>query len=181
MVWNAPATWTTGQVLTAANLNAQLRDNLLQTVPAKLTTVGQYAVATGTNTVGARIAERNTVSVTAATTGTSYGDLSTSGGPFITFASGTQAIVGWAAYVTIDTTNATAFMSMEIGGASAQPPTDNTSIAIQTSSGTAAIRGSHVKLVVGLTPSSSNTCFGKYRVSSGTGTFSDRAMWVLPF
>ena len=49
MVWSAPATWTVGQVVTAANLNTHLRDNLLETAPAKVTTDGDIVVATGAN------------------------------------------------------------------------------------------------------------------------------------
>lgn len=33
MAWNAPSTWTSGAILTAAQLNAQLRDNMLELAP----------------------------------------------------------------------------------------------------------------------------------------------------
>lgn len=33
MAWTAPATWTAGQVLTAAQLNTQVRDNLVEFAP----------------------------------------------------------------------------------------------------------------------------------------------------
>lgn len=49
MAWVAPATWTTGQIVTAANLNEQIRDNMLQTAPAKVTTAWDVVVATGAN------------------------------------------------------------------------------------------------------------------------------------
>jgi len=48
MAWSSPATYTTGQVVTAADLNL-VRDNLLQTAPAKVTTAGDILVATGAN------------------------------------------------------------------------------------------------------------------------------------
>jgi hypothetical protein len=49
MVWTAPKTWTIGEVLTAANMNAQLRDNLLETMVAKVTTAGDIVYATAAN------------------------------------------------------------------------------------------------------------------------------------
>jgi hypothetical protein len=49
MGWTAPRTWTTGEVVTAAILNAHVRDDLLETGPAKVTTAGDLLVATGAN------------------------------------------------------------------------------------------------------------------------------------
>jgi len=48
MPWSAPRTWTTGELVTAAMLNA-LRDQLLETAPAKVTTAGDLVRATGAN------------------------------------------------------------------------------------------------------------------------------------
>lgn len=55
MSWTTPRTWTVGEVLTAANLNTHLRDNLNQTAPALVTTKGDVVAATAANTL-ARIA-----------------------------------------------------------------------------------------------------------------------------
>ena len=49
MAWTAPATATVGQILTAAFLNAQLRDNMLLTAPSLVTTDGDIVVATAAN------------------------------------------------------------------------------------------------------------------------------------
>lgn len=51
MAWTAPATATVGQILTAAFMNTQLRDNMLQTAPALVTTDGDMLVATAANTL----------------------------------------------------------------------------------------------------------------------------------
>lgn len=51
MAWTAPATATVGQILTAAFMNAQLRDNMLQTAPALVTTLGDIVVTTAANTL----------------------------------------------------------------------------------------------------------------------------------
>lgn len=47
MAWTSPRTWVALEVLTAALLNTHLRDNLLQTAPAKVTTAGDLVYATG--------------------------------------------------------------------------------------------------------------------------------------
>ena len=49
MAWTAPRTWVVGEVLTAALLNTHLRDNLLETAVAKVTTAGDVVYATGAN------------------------------------------------------------------------------------------------------------------------------------
>lgn len=59
MAWTAPRTWVTGEVVTAALLNAHLRDNLLETPTAKVTTAGDIVYATGANAM-ARLAAGTT-------------------------------------------------------------------------------------------------------------------------
>lgn len=49
MAWTAPRTWTTGEVVTASHMNTHVRDNLLETAPAKATTAGDLFVGTGAN------------------------------------------------------------------------------------------------------------------------------------
>lgn len=55
-MWTAPASWTTGQIVTAANLNEQIRDNMLETSPAKASAAGDTFYATGANAL-ARLAK----------------------------------------------------------------------------------------------------------------------------
>ena len=50
MPWRAPRTWD-NSVLTAQQLNQQLRDNMLETGPAKVTTAGDLLVADGPNSL----------------------------------------------------------------------------------------------------------------------------------
>ena len=51
MAWTAPRTWVTGETVTAALLNTHVRDNLLQTATAKVTTAGDITHATAANTL----------------------------------------------------------------------------------------------------------------------------------
>lgn len=53
--WTAPRTWVASAILTAAQLNTHVRDNLLETAVAKVTTAGDIAQATGANAL-ARLA-----------------------------------------------------------------------------------------------------------------------------
>lgn len=54
MAWTTPKTWTTGEVLTAANMNAQVRDNL--------------AYAAGTDRPHARVNNSGSLSISNSTT-----------------------------------------------------------------------------------------------------------------
>ena len=49
MAWTTPRTWTTGEIVTAAYMNTHIRDNLLETAPAKVTTTGDLIVGNGSN------------------------------------------------------------------------------------------------------------------------------------
>ena len=51
MAWTAPRTWVTAEVVTAALLNTHVRDNLLQTAPALVTTKGDLVGGTAANTL----------------------------------------------------------------------------------------------------------------------------------
>lgn len=50
MAWTSPRTWSS-ETLTYPLLNTHLRDNLLETMPAKVTTAGDVCYATGANAI----------------------------------------------------------------------------------------------------------------------------------
>lgn len=54
MAWTAPITFAAAAVLTAAQLNTNLRDNLNETAPAKVTTAGDLVYATAANALTRR-------------------------------------------------------------------------------------------------------------------------------
>lgn len=56
MAWTSPRTWVAGETVTAALMNTHVRDNLLETTPAKVTTQGDIVYATGANAI-ARLAK----------------------------------------------------------------------------------------------------------------------------
>jgi len=49
MAWTAPPTYTTGQIITAEDLNTDLRDNMGLTLPGIVTTKGDLGAATAAN------------------------------------------------------------------------------------------------------------------------------------
>jgi len=54
MAWTTPRTWTTGELVTAALLNTHIRDNLNETMPAKITTAGDLVYGTSANAIARR-------------------------------------------------------------------------------------------------------------------------------
>ena len=55
MAWTAPRTWVTGETVTAALMNAHIRDNFLETSAATVTTAGDIAFADAANSMGSRV------------------------------------------------------------------------------------------------------------------------------
>ena len=53
MAWTAPRTWVATETLTAALLNTHLRDNMLETAPAKAANAGEWFRATAANAIEA--------------------------------------------------------------------------------------------------------------------------------
>lgn len=182
MAWTAPMTAVSGNIWTEAQFNTHVRDNLLETAPAKATTVGSIFVSTGSNSIAERLINQDFITSAQATTSTSYTDLGTVG-PSITVTTGPSALVIWAARVYNNTADRWAMMSVQVSGATSISPNDDWIIGFMqnTSNNTQWIQGGHTKLFTGLTPGS-NTFTAKYRtVTSGTATFDNRHMMVIPF
>lgn len=51
MTWTAPRTWVTTELITSSQMNTHVRDNLLETAPAKVTTKGDSVWSTGANAI----------------------------------------------------------------------------------------------------------------------------------
>ena len=70
MAWTTPRTWVTGEVVTAALLNAQIKANMDLSAPAIMTTAGDIIYASGANTP-ARLAKDTNSTRVLTNTGTS--------------------------------------------------------------------------------------------------------------
>lgn len=180
MAWSVPMTAVANTAFTAAQFNTFIRDNLLETAPAKATTPGSYFVTTDTNNIEERVAQSQIISMAESTTSTSYTDLVTFG-PSLTLTTGTQALVIFGGQVGNTTsTSASARIALEISGSTSIAPTDNQAFGHVQSPGTSARAiGTNGYLYTTLTPGT-NTFTLKYRVSSGQGLFHFRKLSVLP-
>lgn len=179
MTWSTPLTAVSNTALTAAQWNASVRDNLLETAPAKATAAGQHFVSTGANAIAARAISAAAVATSETTTSTTYTDLATSG-PAVTVTTGTRALVGISAFNQTSGVSA-GYMSFAVSGASTIAATDDQATGLGGGGGGAAGRTGIVVLLTALT-AGSNTFTAKYRAAGAvTGTWQDRKIWVIPW
>lgn len=183
MAWSTPMTAVSNATFTAAQFNASVRDNLLETAVAKATAGGQIFVSTAANALAARTPISQTVSPgTETTTSTSYAAMpSGTAGPAVTATTGTAALVSISSKMTHSTNTAEMFAAYAISGATTVASSDTNSISLQpaTAAGNS-IRVSAVILHTGLT-AGSNTFTMQYRVTAGTGSYDRRHLAVVPF
>ena len=170
-------------VFTAAQFNQFVRDNLNETAPAKATAAGGYFVATGVNSIAERrISGATDIDVGGQTTSTSYTDLDAPAGvgPSVTLTTGTQALVFF--HTQSQNSGAgSARAGAEVSGATSIAAADNRSIATFGNADNGLGAGTFTYYTGGLAlTAGSNTFTMKYRVSSGTGTFDDRRIAVMP-
>lgn len=179
MAWSTPLTAVSNATLTAAQWNASVRDNLLETAPAKATAAGQIFVSTAANAIAARTPSSAAVNASSTTTSTTYADLAAGAGPSVTVTTGAAALVIVSTRNSNDTASNETYAGYQISGATTLAADDNTAHMFQPDSINRNHRGSAATLVT-LTPGS-NTFAIKYRVSGGTGTFSGRRIVIIPF
>ena len=177
MAWTPPMTFVTGAAVTAAQLNTHLTANLNETVPAKATTAGSYFVGTGPNSIAERQVSHSFVGASESTGLTSPADLDT-GGPFFPATTGTKALLSLSATVSNNTVGAASLMSVDISGATTIAPVS--AVALRFIS---AVANQHVQasyLTLSSLNAGSNYFVAKYSVGSGTGTWSNRRMILMP-
>lgn len=182
MAWSAPMTAVANTAFTAAQFNTYIRDNLLETAPAKATGEGSWFVGNGPNQIVERFWSVDEVSATATTTSTSYTDLASSSGPSVTCATSSRALVILTGNLTTNVKAEYAVMSFAVSGDSTVAAADTNALHIESAvdgDGTN-MQASVVVPLSTLTPGN-NTFTCKYRVTDGTGTFNHRRILVLPY
>ncbi len=181
MAWTAPMTAVAGNAFTAAQFNTHVRDNLLETAPAKATTANGYFVATGANAIAQRLPGGAIIDTTETRSSTTYGDLTTIG-PSVTVTTGTKALVMITAQMENDTNGGFALATFTVSGATSVAAGDGSSIAFEQPSGTNGQAATCTRTrLIDLTPGS-NTFTMKYRaLVAGTASFSRRSLIVIPF
>lgn len=166
-------------VFTAAQFNTHVRDNLLETAPAKATTAGSFFVTDQANSIGERIPTTSIVNANESTTSTTYADLTTAG-PTVTVNTGANAIVWFASSLGTSSGAGLAIQaSVAVSGSTTIAADDNWQIRSDIASGDF-IRYGAMHMFTTLTPGS-NTFTMKYKVPAATtGNFNQRELVVLP-
>jgi hypothetical protein len=113
MVWTQPMTFTANTVLTAAQLNVHLRDNMLASEAAIVQGNLDYIVSDGYNQLTRRRVEHNFIETAETTKSTEYTDLTTVG-PSVTLETGRAAWVILTAHLQANVLNAQLLMSFAI-------------------------------------------------------------------
>jgi hypothetical protein len=178
MAWTTPLTAVANVPLTAAQWNASVRDNLLETAVAKASAVGQHFVATGVSGLAARISQNGTVNTVETTASTTYTNLATVG-PQPTVTVSSFVIIGITAKMANNTSGQSSFASYRVSGASVSASSDTVSVQTLVASTVANIRASAVMMLPVAAGASTFTM--EYRVTAGTGTFEARHSFVIPF
>ncbi|MFH8805245.1 hypothetical protein ACH4F6_37845 [Streptomyces sp. NPDC017936] len=168
-----------GSVFTAAQFNQYVRDNLNECPAAKATTQGSIFVTSDTNRVAERIPAVGILNTSGTTTSTAYADLASTG-PSVSVTTGVSAIVLLTANLSNNTVGQNAYASYEVSGATSATATDDRSVFLTAASAGQTLRATQAYFETGLTPGT-NTFNCKYRVTGGTGTFTNRRISVIPF
>lgn len=103
MVWTQPMTFTANTVLTAAQMNVHVRDNMLASEVAQITAAQDYVVADGYHQLARRRVASDRKTNTGTTKSTDYTDLTQASG---TVATGTTVPSDVGPAVTVETGNA---------------------------------------------------------------------------
>ncbi len=203
MAWTAPKTFVTDAILTAAELNTHLRDNLNETCPRTAAAAGDLVYADGANSMGSRVSIGNAgallastgtapvwrvpatdenLTETASATSTSFVDLATIGFTAdvqVTAVTGAQALVLISAKVENDTAGGVTFVGYRVSGATTQTAIEANSLQYESSNANdrARITTHHL---TGLT-AGTNTFTCQAKVSAGTATISQVRLAVIPF
>lgn len=182
MAWTVPMTFIDGTVLTAAQLNTNLRDNFLETIPAKST--GNGGVGGGHFAIQGpyQILERGVaykeVATFEDTTDNNYTDLATFG-PSVSIQTGTSAWVLFSAEGSTDNEGVEQAFSLGISGATQIEASED--LSTTWFSGVDS-RNSFMMnaFVTDLNPGI-NIFTMKYKTTAGVATFGHRHLWVMAF
>jgi hypothetical protein len=182
MAWSAIPTFTSGNVLTAAQQNI-LGGNLGETAAALATGAGQYPVATGTNALAMRSPTRNTQLAADSTTSTSYTDLTNIGPTLSNIVAGTQCLILMQSKVQHGTALGNAYMGVNITGASTVAPDDQYALAHAPGASTGFVQAMMAVLFVSNDgwAAGTSTVQAKYKTNTGTASFDKRRLTSIPF
>lgn len=186
MAWSDPTanlTFSNAEVVTHTKMNL-IRDDLLETAPAKATTAGGYFVATGSNAIAERLSGSDTdIDTLRTTTSTSYVALTNA--PAVTVTTGTKALAFIGGAINNDTGGNFAYLSIAVSGATTintAAVLDDYALSYEASNASDWLQASHHHMFTGATAltAGSNTFTLNARVDGGSGGFIDMYLDVLP-
>lgn len=179
IAWSTPLTAVSSTALTAAQWNASVRDNLLETAPAKATTTGRIFVATGTNAIAERVISTAVVTTGESTSSTTPTVLTTPG-PAVTVTTGANALVFISCELNNNTASAFSQAGYAVTGASSITADVTRGIELRAAAVNQQIRCGITHMETALTPGS-NTFTMQYWASSGggSGLFQNRRIIVM--
>lgn len=166
------------QVLTAAQYNAYVRDNLLEMATAKATAAGQHFAVTAVNSIANRQVKAATVLTSENTSSTSYTNLATAG-PSVTVDCGENCLVMICSSLYNNTASSQSCVSVEMSGTDSEAANDNWRLNTDGTAATQPVRYMAMRRYNFLVPGT-HTFTMKYRVGSGTGSFDNRTIIALP-
>lgn len=179
MTWIAPITVATNDILSAAQYNVSVRDNLLETAPAKATGSGNMFSVSANNQIGERDVNSSYLDVSEQTVSTSYADLDTTG-PSVTVDCAVAIVLFSARMRNVNGDGKGAYASVAGSGSTVFSASDAIGISV---SGIAANNPMRIggQFAVALTPGS-NTFTMKYRCQVGYAPcqFEQRELVVIP-
>jgi hypothetical protein len=177
MAWSTPLTAVASTALTAAQWNASVRDNLLETPAAKATTAGTHFASTGANAIAERFILEAVVDTLETTTSTAYTTLATAGPTVANITTGQKALVWLNASMSNNTASQSSVASFAVSGATTDASADARGLYHDSPTANLSVR-SGVCILQPLTPGV-NTFTTQYRVQGGTGTFLRRRLQVM--
>jgi hypothetical protein len=184
MSWTAPFTVVTNQVWTASAFNTYVRDDLLETAPGEATSGsdGNIFSAVSANSISENTIGHTSVTTSATTTSTTYtSSLSTgASGPSVTIEVNSKALAILSVECSNGTANVESYASIDVSGANTVAANDQWSVFNKATTGGSMLRCETAHLFTGFSPGST-TFTAMYRVPSGTGTFVNRSLIVIPF
>lgn len=179
MAWTTPITVATNDILSAAQYNRYVRDNLLEMAPAKATSSGSIFTISAENEVTERKVSSDVVTTLGQTSSSTYADLSTFG-PMVT-ANCNFAIVTISARMrNVSNDNRGVYASFSVSGATTQTALDRWRISgngVKAGNPNRISATTIVPLNGGL-----NTFTMKYKVQAtyGPAQFEQRELTVIP-
>lgn len=174
--------------LTAGNVTLSAGGSNTYTMPAatgtlvsrdSTDTLTNKDMSSFTNIFPTTGATTNSVTTAQTTTSTSFTDLATSG-PAVTITTGTKALVVVSGRLSNGSAGQWAFMGFAVSGATTTAAADASSLAFGQSATTVDSFSQSSQIYLVTLTAGSNTFTAKYRVTGGTGTFTNRNIIVIP-